>query len=553
MDNGLAYIRTALISVTDKTGISELIKGLYKINPDLKVIASGGTAKALNNEQISFIHLKDYTRFPECFEGRVKTMHPLIAGGILFRRGKDDQEANQLGIQPIDLVICNLYDFEDASRKKNIEMDQLIEHMDIGGSTLIRSACKNYKYVVALVDPKDYEPFLNEVKENKGSVSLQTRQQLAIKAMNLSADYEALLAKEFTERLSNGQSHRPMLMNGRKLRYGENPDQEAWVYHFKNQEGIAQASILSGKELSYNNFDDATVAYHAAQELLNQGCKHGTAIIKHGSLCAYSTGITLLKSFQKAWESDSTSAFGSVIAFTSHVFEEMIEEMKTKFIEVIIAPSFDNAFVEWAKASKPNLRLLQLSANSNASFLYKNISGGMLVQTQKNKLFPEPLNTLFKPSNENQNKKIGVVTKKQPSNNQQGIFAFSIAAVNFTKSNAIAIAREYEPGQFQILSLGAGQPNRVDSLQRLALPKAIENLQKENAGQADYDLKKDLAKCVLASDGFFPFDDSIRKANAMGIKYCIQPGGSMRDQDVIDAADELDMCMIFTGERYFYH
>jgi phosphoribosylaminoimidazolecarboxamide formyltransferase/IMP cyclohydrolase len=553
MTQDFVSINRALFSVTCKEGLIHLAQGLRHINPSVEIIASGGTAKTFEAENISYTHLSDFTGFPECLGGRVKTLHPLVAGGILMRRGCDDQEALRLGIKPIDLVVCNLYDFAKASHDENQSIATLMESMDIGGSTLIRSACKNYAETVILVNSSDYRNFLNELEKNNGKISLALRQRFAVKGINASADYEAILAKVLSKKLSNEETHRPQLRNGKQLRYGENPDQKAWVYSFEEEEGIAKAKILTGKELSYNNYEDATVAYNAAQELLELDAKQGVAIVKHGSLCAYATGKSQSQAFELAWEGDSKSAYGSVIAFTSPVTKELIDAVKNKFVEVLIAPQFENYFVEWVNTSKPKIRLLEVPNRCKNPLHYKNISGGMLIQTRKEKLFSNPLEDLFKPYDNKSEKLIGVVTNRQPNPTQKKLYAFGIAAVNFAKSNAVAIVREPEPGIYQLIGMGVGQPNRVDSLERLAIPKAIENLQQEHHYDPHYNPKNDLEKCILASDGFFPFDDSIRYAAKSGLRNCIQPGGSIRDPDVIQASNELGVCMIFTGQRYFYH
>lgn len=549
MSSDLLPIRRVLISVTDKSGLKELIKGLKEHTEELEIIASGGTAKNLKENGISFTPLDNYTGFPECFDGRVKTLHPRIAGGILMRRGKDDAEAKELGIDQIDLVICNLYDFQKASLKAGLSTSQLLESMDIGGSTLIRSACKNHGNVAVLVDPKDYPFFIHELKLNHGKISRTTREKLAVKGINASADYEALLAKVLTKRIAKEDTDRPLLSRGRKLPYGENPDQQAWVYEFENQEGLAKAEVLCDKELSYNNYEDATVAYHAAQELLNLKAKFGVAIIKHGSLCAYATGNSLSDAFEMAWEGDSKSAYGSVIAITSPITDELRDEIKNKFVEVLIAPDFSPSFVKWANENKKRLRLVKVANHLKSPFSYKNISGGMLVQTRKEALIPDNFEEFFT----HQDPNLGVVTKSTPSPELYPLFAFGISAVNYAKSNAVAIVREPRPGCYQLIAMGAGQPNRVDSLERLAIPKAIENLQHEHGFDPNYNPKADLAKCVIASDGFFPFDDSIKFASSAGIKYCIQPGGSKRDSEVIESADKAGMCMVMTGSRYFFH
>ncbi|MEC7839503.1 MAG: bifunctional phosphoribosylaminoimidazolecarboxamide formyltransferase/IMP cyclohydrolase [Chlamydiota bacterium] len=549
MTDKQVVIKTALFSVTDKTGLEQFAISLLQMNPTLKIIASGGTAKVLEEAGISVIPLEKYTGFPECFDGRVKTLHPNIEGGILFKRGIHDEQAEELGIHAIDLVVCNLYRFEDAAKDKNLTFNDLIEFMDIGGSTLIRSSVKNHSDVTVVTDPNDYERLIEEMQSNDGAVTQKTRKHLAVKAMNLSAIYEVAISSELSSRLSGEQIIRPSLIKGQKLRYGENPDQEAWVYHLEDEVGIAQAKVISGKEQSYNNYEDANVAYNATQELSNMKVEYGVSVVKHGSLCGYSTGPNLVEAFEKAWEGDSKSAYGSVISFTQKIDESLIESLKGKFIEVIIAPGFDSNFVAWAKDKRPNLRLLEAPQKSTSRMMYKNVSGGMLVQTKK-ELKSINIDRLF---HTHSDERVGVVTKRKPEKGSFGTYAFAIAAVNYAKSNAIVIVREWTPGYYQLIGVGSGQPNRVDSLQKSALPKAIDNLERENAGVLNYDFKKDLESCVLASDGFFPFDDSVRYAADFGIKYCLQPGGSKRDDEVIQAADELDLCMIFTGERYFTH
>jgi phosphoribosylaminoimidazolecarboxamide formyltransferase/IMP cyclohydrolase len=525
----MLHIQTAIISVTDNTGLESFVKQLRTVNPNLRIIASGGTGKALG---VPYTPLQEYTGFPECFVGRVKTLHPKIMGGILYRRGVDDAEAKEMGIEPIDLVVCNLYDFEKAAQREDMPLDKLIEYMDIGGSTLIRSACKNYENVAIVVDPNDYP------KVAEGKVSLEMRQYLASKAIELSASYEALLSKVLSKKFGSDSVEKISLSKGKQLRYGENPDQQAWVYELPSTQGIVQSKVLSGKELSYNNYEDATVAYEAVQLLRPIKAEHCVAIVKHGNICGYATGKTETEAFEKAWEGDEKSAFGSVIAFLSPVTEALVPLLKQKFVEVLIAPSFDEAFVTWIKTAKPNVRLLQIGNKSGDTLSYKSISGGVLVQTKKKNPVASSFDKLLKPFDPQS--KIGVVTKKQPSSNLQNLCAFGIAAVNFAKSNAIAIVREYAPGCCQLIGMGSGQPNRIDSLERLAIPKALEKI-------------SDLSQCIIVSDGFFPFDDSVKTAATHGLKFCIQPGGSNNDPSVIAAADAHDMCMIFTGERYFNH
>ncbi|MGD2169842.1 MAG: bifunctional phosphoribosylaminoimidazolecarboxamide formyltransferase/IMP cyclohydrolase [Chlamydiota bacterium] len=535
-------INTALVSVTDKTNIAILLKGLAALNPQLKIIASGGTSSHLTKEGISHTFLKDFTGFPECFSGRVKTLHPKIAGGILFRKNKDESQAKEVGIEPIDLVVCNLYDFASATQQYT-SMDQLVEHMDIGGSTLIRSAVKNYASVALLTDPDDYEDFLQEVRASYGIVSIETREKLAVKGIGISARYEALLHAEFSKRLSKHVLINPDLENGKSLRYGENPDQKGWVFSLKDHHGIAQSKQLSGKELSFNNYEDATVAFSCIGDLKEVVSAYGVAIVKHGSLCALATAKDLPTAFERAWQGDSKSSFGSVIAFSHEVKEDIIDHLKNRFIELLIAPNFSPEFVCWAKEKKPLLRLLSIEGQSTP-YHYKNISGGMLVQSMPKKISQDTIAPLFQAKEERK----GGVTKRRVPIEKLNLFAFGLIAVKFAKSNAVAIVREIESNSFQLLGLGAGQPNRVDCLQRLAIPKALENIEtfKEDPEQV-------LSEAVLASDGFFPFEDSINFASDHYIKWCVQPGGSKMDEKVIAAADANDMGMIFTGQRYFFH
>ncbi|MEM7175510.1 MAG: bifunctional phosphoribosylaminoimidazolecarboxamide formyltransferase/IMP cyclohydrolase [Chlamydiota bacterium] len=539
----LKPIQRVLLSVTDKSGLTALAHQLSKILPGIELIASGGTAAALKKANINYTLLSDYTQHPECFNGRLKTLHPKIAGGILFRRGVDDQEAQKVNIPPIDVVICNLYDFAAACQNSDLSLFQLIESMDIGGSMLIRSACKNYPFVTLLVDPNDYPLFLQEVRENEGQTHLKTREKLAVKGLTMSASYESLLTKVFAQKLLNERTEWIELHQGKKLKYGENPDQQAWIYSFADQGSSTPIQQLTENELSYNNYTDTTAAYNAVQKLLDLNAAYATAIIKHGSLCGYATGRSLSEAFTLAWEGDSISAFGSVIALISPATEKLIPLIEDKFIEVLIAPSFTPAFTSWAAAHKKRLRLLQIPNKHAHSFSYACIHGGMLIQTQKKDFISSILNQLAS----------NVVTRKKPKESQKGLFAFGVAAVNYAKSNAVAIVREKKPRVYQLLGMGAGQPNRVDSLKRLALPKAIENLEREHSSDLNYDPKRDLETCIIASDGFFPFDDSIRHAAEAGIQFCIQPGGSKKDDAVIACADEKDMCMVLTGERYFSH
>lgn len=504
-------MQRVLISVTDKTGLEAFGKGLRRLFPKVEMLASGGTAKILEGFGLTPTPISSRTQFPECFGGRVKTLHPAILGGILQRRGIDDEEAEKLNITPIDLVICNLYRFDP-----NKKMGELADSMDIGGSTMIRAACKNYRSVAIVVDPNDYSDILTELSI-EGRLSEETRERLAIKAMRMSAAYEAEIASAFS-----AARNQIRLENERKLSYGENPDQEGWVYSIPGEEGVANAKVLGGKALSYNNYEDASQALFSLKRIMGKGV--AAAIVKHGSPCGLATGKNLAEAFQRAWDGDPKSAYGSIVALSQEVGEAFSHELKSRFIEVVLAPKFSTEFLAWAAKAKPSLRLLQVNLDVSPKLLYRGISGGMLVQTPKQELCAE-----FK-----------VVTKRQPSPSQEGLFRFCLGAVQSVKSNAIVLAKEYAPSLYQLVGSGGGQPNRIDSLARLALPKVIERGEK-------------IEELVLASDGFFPFADSIQAAADAGIQYFLQPGGSMRDPEVIQEADKRGLCMIFTGQRYFNH
>lgn len=544
----LIPIQTVLLSVTDKTGLIAFVDGLKQINPNIRLIASGGTFAALKEAGFSPVELSSYTQFPECFNGRVKTLHPKIAGGILFRRDQDEEEAEKLGIYPIDLVVCNLYDFAGAASDPNLEVDQLVEKLDIGGSTLIRASCKNHASVGIVVNPADYAEVLEDIRAHHGVLTLKTREKLCVKALQKSAEYEILLAKEFTRKLSEESIDYLPLVHGKQLRYGENPDQQACSYAFKAEKGVIQAKILAGKEVSYNNFEDATVAYNASQNFSEVSASPNVVIVKHGSFCGAGVAPQVVKAFELAWDGDPKSAFGSVIAISGTVTEALVPSIAKKFIEVIIAPEFSDSFISWAKSNKPNLRLLQVDFTNKTPKLYKTISGGVLVQTAKQRLLPENWKELLHGACSHEQKVLGLVTEKGIDPLTEELFAFGVAASHYAKSNTIALVREKDEGQFQILGLGVGQPNRVDTLQRLAYPKAIENLEKEGCK----DIKNEMGKCVLASDGFF-FEDTLQFGVEKGIHYYIQPGGSVKDSEVIKAANTLGVCLILTGIRYFYH
>ncbi|MBI4441203.1 bifunctional phosphoribosylaminoimidazolecarboxamide formyltransferase/IMP cyclohydrolase [Candidatus Woesearchaeota archaeon] len=541
-------IRRALISVSDKTGLEHFVRELFRITPGLEVLSTGGTAQLLSAAGLPVTEVSAYTGSPECFGGRIKTLHPFIEGGILQRRGIDDAEAQALGIKPIDLVVCNLYPFEDAARK-GVADNELLEQIDIGGLTMIRAAAKNHASVAVVISPGQYHSVLAVM--NNGAVPVVLRKELALAAFAYAADYDCAIVDELYKRAGN-EMLRLAYGNGQRLRYGENPHQQAWVLQDKSGAGIAHAIQLCGKELSYNNYVDVDAAFKAVIDLLHFG-PHGTAIVKHNNPCGYATGRTLVQSFMRAWQGDPISAFGSVIACSSPVDMSLAGALQkqgsspAKFVEVIIAPSFESEFVAWAKDKKRDLRLLQLASYDAPLRECKEISGGLLVQTPDNALLAST--DIFKPAYDFQGSRIGIVTKTMPDPGIARLCAFAMTAVKHLKSNAIVIAQEDELGCYSVLGMGAGQPNRIVALEQLALPKAIQNLR--DKGVTGY--RAHLSQCIMASDAFFPFDDCVRVAAAHGIKTIIQPGGSKNDKASEVACDELGVAMIYTGRRHFRH
>ena len=540
---GVVPIRLMYASVTDKSGLGAFVRRLSEVGT-LRVLSSGGTAEVLREGGAAADDISEYTGFPECFGGRVKTLHPRVAGGILFRRGTDDEEAVANGVEGIDLVVCNFYDFASAAADPEKPTSALLEAMDIGGPTVVRSAVKNYASVAVVTDPADYDAVAREVEEY-GGVTLTLRQRLAAKAIAVCADYEAALAEVLSKRLVGKNDRRISLVEGRQLRYGENPDQPAWVYGIEGERGIVQGNIVSGKALSFNNYEDSTAAYDAVRAVCSVVNGVTVAVVKHGSLCGYASGKTLPIAFERGWEGDAKSAFGSVIGIGTTVDEALIPCLQKRFIEVIVASGFTDAFVEWCRAKKPNLRLLAVPLEGVSTVRYKHADGGVLAQAPKQALSKERVDGLFQTLKSG----CGVATKAQPLDDK-GLYAFAIAAVSHAKSNAVAVVRAVDGG-YQLVGMGAGQPNRIDSLERLAIPKARDLLLAELGDDAR--VTEALSQCVLGSDGFFPFEDSIRSAAECGISSCVQPGGSKRDGEVVAAADELSMSMIMTGERYFSH
>jgi phosphoribosylaminoimidazolecarboxamide formyltransferase/IMP cyclohydrolase len=524
----MAKIQRAVLSVTDKTGLTEFARKLAGLGVEL--VSTGGTAKQLRDAGIPVKDISDLTGFPEMLDGRVKTLHPKVHGGILHRRGDAAHRAAvaEHGIPTIDMVVVNLYAFEKTAAKPGVKLEELIENIDIGGPSMIRSAAKNFHDVAVVTSPADYESLAGEMTKTGGELSPATRWKLAQKAFATTAAYDSAIASTL-ERVVDG-SHEgqddtfavegadlfpPTLrLSFRKtmdLRYGENPHQKAAMYSDGSGKGVANGRQLQGKELSFNNIVDLQAAWDLAQEFEEPV----VAIIKHTNPCGTATGKTLLEAYKRALECDPVSAFGGVIGVNRVIDSATAEEMAKLFLEVIAAPGFDEA-AKAKFAAKKNLRLVEV-APSDHKWALKNVSGGMLVQDAD-----------FRPLSEADLK---VVTKRQPTAEEKRALLFGWKVCKHVKSNAIVYVRDG-----QSVGVGAGQMSRVDSC-------------KIGAMKAQLPLKG----TVAASDAFFPFPDGVEEIAKAGATAIIQPGGSVRDQEVIDAADRHGMAMIFTGVRHFRH
>lgn len=537
-------VKRALLSVSDKTGIVEFARGLESLG--VKIISTGGTAKNLRDAGIEVTDVSEITGFPEMMGGRVKTLHPRIHGGLLCLRESEEQmaEAVKEDISLIDMVVVNLYPFEVTVSKEGVELEEAIENIDIGGPTLLRSAAKNYLSVTVLSDPSDYGHVLKELRST-GVISESTRAALAVKAFRHTADYDAAIDTYMSRTLLGEEVLRLNFTDGVKLRYGENWHQKAYFYKDPKIEGpaLAKAIQLHGKELSYNNYVDADNALQTVKELGN--AYPAVAIVKHNNPCGLATGSTLLQALQAAWDGDPISAYGSIIC-TNEIFDlEAATFLNGKFVEIILAPDFKHDALEYLKNKSENLRLLKLPELREVfgtDCTYKYIIGGMLKQSRDIGLY----------------EKWESVTDLPYPEEKRPLSEFCLKACKTTKSNAVILANEYEPGFFMVLAMGAGQPNRVDSIRKLAATKAVENLKviyerEQPAISFEAYCQKIMSECVMVSDAFFPFDDSIIYAAQNNIRYIVSPGGSIRDGEVIAAANRLGVAMVFTGMRHFLH
>ena len=508
-------IKRALLSVTDKTGLAEFARELHRLGVEL--ISTGGTHRAILDAGVPAMEVAEVTGFPEMLDGRLKTIHPRVAGGILAMRGKPaHMDALRLhGIPEIDLVVVNLYEFEKVAARPEASLDELIENIDIGGPTMIRAAAKNWRDVAVVVSPDDYTALIEEMRA--GGLSEATHWRLAKKAFATTAAYDHAIGERLSRAGEAGPATLPATLDIRAprllaLRYGENPHQSAALYG-GGAEGIAGARQLQGKELSYNNLVDLDAAWQLIREF-DSG--PAAAIIKHTNPCGCAAQATLAESYRKALEADPVSAFGGVLAFNLPLDEETAAEVAKLFVEAIAAPGYSPAALH-TLAAKKNLRLLQVSGGASRDLVIKSIGGGYLAQT---------------PDLERLNRsEARVATERAPSEAEWAALEFGWKVVKHVKSNAIVFAR---PGQS--VSAGAGQMSRVDSV-KVGAMKAVLPLQ----------------GTVLASDAFFPFPDGIEEAAKHGITAVVQPGGSVRDDEVTAAANRLGLAMVFTGIRHFRH
>ncbi|ENI4129354.1 bifunctional phosphoribosylaminoimidazolecarboxamide formyltransferase/IMP cyclohydrolase [Vibrio fluvialis] len=529
--NNARPIRRALISVSDKTGIVEFAKALSERGVD--ILSTGGTARLLAEQGIAVTEVSDYTGFPEMMDGRVKTLHPKVHGGILGRRGQDDDVMNTHAINPIDMVVVNLYPFAQTVANPNCTLADAVENIDIGGPTMVRSAAKNHKDVTIIVNASDYDRVIAEMDANDQSLTLDTRFDLAIAAFEHTAAYDGMIAnyfgtmvpsygenKEGDEESKFPRTFNQQFIKKQDMRYGENSHQDAAFYVEANPEetSVSTARQIQGKALSYNNIADTDAALECVKEFSEPAC----VIVKHANPCGVALGGDILEAYNRAYQTDPTSAFGGIIAFNRELDAATATAIvERQFVEVIIAPSVSAEAID-VVAAKKNVRLLECGEwhSKTTGFDVKRVNGGLLVQDRD-----QGMVTLSD---------LKVVSQRQPTEEELKDALFCWKVAKYVKSNAIVYAK----GDMTI-GVGAGQMSRVYSAKIAGIKAADEGLE--------------VAGSVMASDAFFPFRDGIDAAAEAGIKCVIQPGGSMRDDEVIAAADEHGMAMIFTGMRHFRH
>ena len=515
----------ALISVSDKTGIVAFAKEMADLG--IEIISTGGTYKKLKDEGVAATEVSEVTRFPECLDGRVKTLHPAVHAGLLAKRDNPDhmKQLEDLDIETIDFVVVNLYPFKETILQSNVNWDEVVENIDIGGPTMLRAAAKNYQDVTVIVDPSDYTVVLDELKDN-GEVSLDTRFSLMGKVFMHTSNYDTLIANYIKKEREDYSLPETLTMTFEKvedMRYGENPHQKGAFYKEIGdlQGSLATALQLNGKELSFNNINDT----NGALELLKEFSEPTVVASKHGNPCGVGSGKNILEAWNKAFEADKVSIYGGIVAINEKLTLEVAEQMKAVFLEVLVIPSYEQEALELLQTKK-NLRILLLEdltvKQNEHAYDLKKVNGGLIVQTIDSKLLEKD--------------DLKVVTKRQPSEKEMEDMLFAWKVVKYVKSNAIALAKDK-----QTVGIGPGQVNRV-----WAAKQSIEHAHELIGEDSTLD-------AVMASDAFFPFDDCVEVAHEAGITAIIQPGGSIRDEDSINKCDEYGITMIFTGMRHFKH
>jgi phosphoribosylaminoimidazolecarboxamide formyltransferase/IMP cyclohydrolase len=522
----MTQIRRALISVSDKSGVAELARSLVELG--IELLSTGGTASLIRDAGLPVKDVSDHTGFPEIMAGRVKTLHPKIHGGLLGRRGTDEAVMEEHDIAPIDLLVVNLYPFEQTIARADCTLDEAIENIDIGGPAMLRAAAKNHAGVAVVVNPGDYDSLLEELRANDSSLAYETRFALAVKAYSHTAHYDTAISRYLSTHLENadaeqmGEKFDLALERKQTLRYGENPHQRAAFYV---EPGASEASLATaiqkqGKELSYNNIADADAALECVKQFKEPAC----VIVKHANPCGVAVNTTIGEAYERAYQTDPTSAFGGIIAFNRNLDAATASKIiERQFVEVIIAPDADADALE-VVSSKANVRVL-LTGKWDvdaplAALDYKRVNGGLLVQDRDLALVTR--------------EQIKVVSARQPSEQELTDMMFAWRVAKYVKSNAIVFCKDK-----MTIGVGAGQMSRVYSTRIAAIKAADVELQVKGS--------------VMASDAFFPFRDGIDAAAEHGITAVIQPGGSMRDEEVIQAANEHDLAMVFTGMRHFRH
>jgi phosphoribosylaminoimidazolecarboxamide formyltransferase/IMP cyclohydrolase len=512
-------MKRALISVSDKTGLLDFVKQL--ITFDFEIISTGGTYKLLRENNIPVKMIDEITGFPEIMDGRVKTLHPRVHGGLLCLRDNDhhQKQAQENDIEMIDIVVVNLYPFKETIAKENVSLAEAIENIDIGGPSMLRSAAKNHLFVTVICDTHDYSRVIEEIKNN-GETTFETRQQLAAKVFRHTAAYDATIARYLTEKLGETETENLTLTFTRKqsLRYGENPHQKACFYAGKPQGfSMAFAQQIHGKELSYNNIQDGDAALNIVKEFMEEPVM---VAIKHKNPCGVGIGKNAQEAWQRCYDADSVSIYGGIVATNQTIDEHTADAMKNVFLEIILAPKFTDKALEILSAKK-NIRLMtfETSRKNEDKNVMLSVNGGLLVQETDYATV--------------QDYEYDVVTKKTPTDMEMNDLLFAMKVCKHVKSNAITLAKD-----MRTVGVGAGQMNRVGAA-HIALEQA------RTGG-----FRNGIA---LASDAFFPFDDVVRMAHQYGVTAIIQPGGSVRDEESIKACNELGISMIFTGKRHFKH